>query len=256
MKLDLRLGDCLELLRSIPDCSVDLVACDPPYGTTRNAWDAVIALPAMWAELRRIVKPHGAIVLTASQPFASALVMSNPAWFRHEWIWTKNKATGHLNAKRAPMKAHESVLVFSCKAPAYYPQMTAGHKPVNAFYTRSNGSNYGEGDQAAGGGSTLRYPRSVQEFAVVNNDDPEKVHPTQKPLPLMEYLVRTYSQPGDTVLDFAMGSGTTGVACMTTARKFIGMEKDADYFQIASDRIRTAIPQAANDGTTESAAIA
>lgn len=241
------LGDCLDLLREIPAGSVDLAACDPPYGTTRNAWDAVIPLDAMWKELRRIMKPNGAIVLTASQPFASALVMSNPAWFRHEWIWQKNKATGHLNAKRAPMKAHESVLVFSSKAPAYYPQMTTGHAPVNAFYTRDNGSNYGAGNHTAGGGATTRYPRSVQDFAVVNNDDPAKVHPTQKPVAIMEYLVQTYSLPGDTVLDFAMGSGTTGVACMTTGRKFIGMEKDAAYFQAASERIRAAASPAAND---------
>lgn len=238
-------GDCIDVMRALPQQSIDVVVCDPPYGATRNAWDAVIPFDVMWNALGRLVKPSGAIVLTAAQPFASALVMSNPAWFRHEWIWHKNKATGHLNAKRGPMRAHESVLVFSQRAPTYYPQMTSGHKPVNAFYTRRNGSNYGQGDQAAGGGSTLRYPRSVQEFAVVNNDDPGKVHPTQKPLALMEYLVLTYSQPGDTVLDFAMGSGTTGAACMMTGRDFVGIDLAAEYVEISRQRLAFWMKEAA-----------
>lgn len=244
--LRLHAGDCLELFDQIEDGSVDAVICDPPYGTTRNAWDSVIPLDAMWAALRRIVKPRGPIVFTASQPFVSALVMSNPDWFRHEWIWHKNKASGHLNAKRAPMKAHESVLVFASGAPTYFPQMTGGHKPMNAYYTSHNGSNYGDGERMTGGGSTLRYPRSVLEFPVVNNDDPSKVHPTQKPLELMEYVVRTYTEAGEIVLDFAMGSGTTGVACRRLDRGFIGFESDPIHFANAEMRIK-----ASNDNAEE-----
>lgn len=195
----------------------------------------------MWKHLRRVVKPGGAIIFTASQPFSSALVMSNPAWFRHEWIWHKNKASGHLNAKRAPMKAHESILVFSSKAPTYNPQMTSGHKPVNSFYTRHNGSNYGAGDSSVGGGSTQRYPRTVQEFQVVNNDDPIKTSPTQKPLAMLEYILRTYTNPGDAVLDFAVGSGTTGIACIKTGRSFVGIEKDDEQFKNAHVRISRAL---------------
>lgn len=175
--------------------------------------------------------------MTASQPFSSALVMSNPEWFRHEWIWHKNKSSGHLNAKRAPMKAHESVLIFCEESPHYCPQMTTDHAPVNAFYTRRNGDNYGAGDKASGGGATTRYPRSVVEFSVVNNDDQERIHPTQKPVELMEYLLHTYTNKNDVVLDFAMGSGTTIIACLKSGRRFVGIEKNADYFMAASARI-------------------
>lgn len=245
MKFKLHQGDCIEVMRGLPDAIVDAVICDPPYGTTRNAWDAVIPLEPMWQELRRIVKPGGAMIFTASQPFSSALVMSNPSDFRHEWVWRKNKSTGHLNANRAPMKLHELVLVFCDRAPKYAPQMTYGHPPVNAFYTRHNGRNYGNGAMSAGGGSTQRYPTSIQDFSVVNNDDPNKRHPTQKPIELMEYMVRTYTNTSDTVLDFAMGSGSTGVACMRSGRGFIGIEIDEEQFAYA--QIRIAASEPAND---------
>lgn len=234
---DLHCGDALSIMSGLPPASIDAVICDPPYGTTRNAWDAVIAFDDMWAQLRRIVKPGGAMVFTASQPFSSALVMSNPHQFRHEWIWHKNKASGHLNARRAPMKAHEAVLVFCDGAPMYRPQMTTGHAPTNAYYTSHTGRNYGPGRVVSGGGATERCPRSVQSFDVVNNDDPTKVHPTQKPLALMEYLVRTYVAPGMLVLDFAMGSGTTGEACVRNACRFIGIDNDADMVAYAYRRI-------------------
>lgn len=230
-------GDCLDLMQTIPAASVDMVMSDPPYGTTRNAWDSVISLADMWECFRRVVKPEGAIVLTASQPFSSALVMSNPSWFRHEWIWRKNKSSGHLNANRAPMKVHETVLVFAKRAPRYRPQLITWHKPVNKFYTRHNGDNYGSGDGASGGGSMQRYPVTVQDFAVVNNDDPGRYHPTQKPIALMEYLIRTYTNEGDTVLDNCMGSGTTGVAARQAGRRFIGIERDEKYFDICVERI-------------------
>lgn len=235
--INARCGDCLKLMSLIADASIDCVLCDPPYGKTRNKWDSVIAFEPMWDQLKRIVKPGGAIIFTASQPFSSALVMSNPDWFRHEWVWHKNKASGHLNAKLAPMKAHETILVFCNKTPLYQPQMTVGHDAVNAYYTANNGSNYGAGKMMSGGGSTQRYPRTVQSFNVVNNDDPEKIHPTQKPVDMLEYLLLTYSRPGDTVLDFAMGSGSTGIACRNTKRNFIGFESDAEIFTNAYLRL-------------------
>lgn len=226
-------GDCLERMNEIPDGSVDMVLTDPPYGTTACKWDSIIPLEPMWEQLKRVIKPNGAIVMTSSQPFSSALVMSNPKLFKYEWVWHKNRATGALNANRMPLKDHEQVLVFSGKK--YQPQKTKGHKPVNNFYTRSHGSCYGSDRGKSGGGSTERYPRTVQRF-----DCERGHHPTQKPVPLMEYLIKTYTNEGETVLDFTMGSGTTGVACVNTGRSFIGIELDPDYFAIAEKRIQEA----------------
>lgn len=228
-------GDCLQVMAGMADQSVDLVLCDPPYETTQNAWDTVIPFEPMWAHLWRICR--GPVVLTAIQPFSSALVMSQPQFFRHEWVWEKNKATGHLNAKKAPMRAHELALVFSRKPLLYRPQMTDGHKPGNYAVRRTYTPNYGSQRPTEYGGSTQRYPRSVQKFPIINNDDPQKMHPTQKPEAWMEYLIRTYSDEGATVLDFAMGSGTTGAACRSTGRRFIGIEKDARYFEFARGRL-------------------
>lgn len=240
-------GDCLELLPTLPDGSVDLVLTDPPYGKTACAWDAVIPFEPMWREVRRVLKPCGAAVFTASQPFTSALVMSNPKAFKHEWVWEKNKASGHLNAKKRPMRAHEDILVFGFGGAPYNPQMTLGHRPANSAKTNANSENYGPQVRVEYGGATTRYPRSVQSFPVVNNDDPAKQHPTQKPVALMEYLIRTYSNEGETVLDFTMGSGTTGVACVNTGRKFIGIERDPEYFAIAERRIADAAKMATDN---------
>jgi 16S rRNA G966 N2-methylase RsmD len=234
----LHLGDCLEIMRELPDASIDMVLADPPYGSTQNPWDSVIPFEPMWEQLWRVCK--GAVVFTAMQPFSSALVMSQPKQFKHEWVWEKNKATGHLNAKKAPMRAHELVLVFAQGAVPYHPQMTDGHEPGHAATRRTYTPNYGAQRPTDYGGSTKRYPRSVQRFDIINNDDPEKEHPTQKPVPLFEYLIKTYSSPEATVLDFCMGSGTTGVACANTGRNFIGIEKDAGYFDIACRRIEAA----------------
>lgn len=225
-------GDCLELMKGIADGSVDMVLCDLPYGTTQNKWDSVISFDALWSEYERICS--GAIVLTASQPFSSALIMSNPDWFRYAWVWEKSSATGHLNAKRMPMKLHEDVLVFSKKPAPYNPQ---GLLPFNKVARRgSNGTNFG-----ASGSENFQeftnYPRSILKFQT----DPKPVHPTQKPLALMEYLIRTYTNEGMTILDNCMGSGTTGVACVNTGRKFIGIDMDAGYFEIAQKRIAGAI---------------
>lgn len=221
-------GDCLDLMQLIPDASVDMVLCDLPYGTTQNKWDDVIPFDALWSEYERVCA--GAIVLTASQPFSSALIMSRVDWFRYAWVWEKSAATGHLNAKRMPMKLHEDVLVFSKKPAPYIPQ---GLVPYNKVTRRgNNGTNFG-----ASGSENFQeftnYPRSILRFA----NDAKPVHPTQKPVALMEYLVRTYSNPGDTVLDNCMGSGTTGVACGNTERHFIGIEQDEKYFSIAVQRI-------------------
>lgn len=237
MMYDLILGDCIEEMAALSAKSVDLVLTDPPYGTTQCKWDAVIPFVPMWEQIRRVLKIDGAAVFTASQPFSSALVMSNAKAFKYEWVWEKNKASGHLNAKKRPMRAHEDILVFSYGTPSYFPQMTTGHKPANYAKTNANSENYGAQVRVEYGGTTLRYPRTVQSFAVMNNDDPAKVHPTQKPVALMEYLIRTYTNEGDTVLDFTMGSGTTGVACANTGRNFIGIERDPAYFAIAESRI-------------------
>lgn len=226
------LGDCIELMEGIPDGSVDLILCDLPYGITRNKWDSVIPFDDLWREYSRICT--GAIVLTASQPFTSSLVMSRADWFRYAWVWEKSAATGHLNAKRMPMKLHEDVLVFSKKTAPYNPQ---GLVPFNKVTRRgNNGTNFG-----ASGSENFQeftnYPRSILRFPNV----PKPVHPTQKPVALMEYLIKTYTNEGGVVMDNCMGSGTTGVACINTNRRFIGIEKDEKYFEIASNRINEAL---------------
>lgn len=228
-------GDCLELMKEIPNQSVDMILCDLPYGTTQNKWDSVLPLDKLWAEYRRVCK--GAIVLTAQAPFDKVLGVSNLPMLKYEWIWRKEAGTGFLNAKKAPLKNHENVLVFYDKPPTYNPQMLTGFKP----YRQKKGggtSNYGADsvDVVVTESNGERYPLTVLDFP----RDKGKFHPTQKPVALMEYLVLTYTDEGDTVLDNTMGSGTTGVACMNTGRKFIGMEQDAKYFEIAQKRIHDA----------------
>lgn len=228
--MKLLLGDCLERMKEIPSGSVDMVLCDLPYGTTQNNWDSVIPLEPLWEEYKRICK--GAVVLTASQPFTSELVASNRRDFKYAWVWEKGAATGHLNAKRMPMKLHEDVLVF-CDG-LYNPQ---GLQPFNKTIRRgNNGTNFGvsgtENFQ-----EWTNYPRSILRFPA----EGKSVHPTQKPVALMEYLIRTYTNESDTVLDNTMGSGTTGVACVNTGRNFIGIERDPGYFSIAEKRIYDAI---------------
>jgi len=231
----LHLGDCLDVMQDIPDGSVDMVCTDPPYGTTACKWDAVIPFAPMWGQLKRIVKPNGAIVLMASQPFTSALVMSNVAMFRYDLKWIKTQATGFYNANRMPLRAHEDIIVFYQSLPSYNPQKTAGEPYVQK---RGSASEVYQGkDLSVTVNETgMRHPLSWRVF----QRDADKTHPTQKPVALMEYLIRTYTNPGETVLDFTMGSGTTGVAAANTARRFIGIEMDADYFTVASARIRKA----------------
>ena len=226
-------GDCLERMEEIESGSVDMVLADPPYGTTQNKWDSVIPLEPMWEQLKRVIKPNGAIVMTCAQPFTSVLGASNIKDLKYSWVWEKTAATGHLNAKRMPMKNHEDALVFYRKPPTYNPQ---GVVACNRVVRRGgNGGCYGNSGKE--NVQTLtNYPRTIQRFKSANST----VHPTQKPVALMEYLIKTYTNEGETVLDFTMGSGTTGVACKNLNRDFIGIEMDEGYFKIAEDRIDAA----------------
>lgn len=235
-KLELMQGDCLEKMKEIPDGAVDMVLADPPYGTTACKWDSVIPFESMWEQLKRIIKPNGAIVLFGSQPFTSALVMSNPKMFRYDWCWRKPKGTGHLNAKRMPMRDKEDILVFYLKPCTYNPQMIEG-APYKAKpgKSKANGEDcYGKYMDVREDNKGFRYPRQVLDQGIHERN---KLHPTQKPVALMEYLIRTYTNEGETVLDFTMGSGTTGVACMNAGRGFIGIEMDERYFLTAESRI-------------------
>lgn len=228
-------GDCLDVMATLPSASVDLILCDLPYGTTACSWDAVIPFEPLWAQYRRLLRGNGAIVLTASQPFTSALVMSNTKAFRHEWVWNKNRGTNPFAAKYAPMKRHESVLVFGFQSPRYFPQMRKG-KPYRGFVS-TDGARSGEAYR-----STVSVHKDNPEgillpITTLDFDCEFGLHPTQKPVALMEYLIRTYTNPSDLVMDNCMGSGTTGVAAIQSGRRFIGIERDPDYFAICQKRI-------------------
>ena len=222
----------------IPDKSVDMILSDLPYGTTRNKWDSIIHLEKLWEQYERVIKDNGAIVLTAQPPFDKVLSCSNLKLFRYEWIWEKTSATGHLNAKKMPLKAHENILVFYKKLPTYNPQKTTGHqrKVSTAEHKRNSklSTNYNS-YKPTGYDSTERYPRSVLTYP--NDKQKEALHPTQKPVALFEYLIKTYSNVGETVLDNCMGSGTTAIACLRNGRRFIGFEIDQEYCRIANERI-------------------
>ncbi len=233
-------GDCLEVLPTLPVASIDLVLSDPPYGTTACKWDSIIPLDKMWSDLHRISKDNTAYVFTACQPFTTVLGNSNLQELRYAWAWVKNYSTGFLNAKTHPLRAHEDILVFYKKQPTYNPQFwystpykgktaTSGSRKSSECYRPID-------DRTTGSEDGRRYPRSVLEIA----RDLSHHHPTQKPVALMEYMILTYTNLGDTVLDFTMGSGTTGVAAMNTGRKFIGIEQDDTYFEVAQKRIEAA----------------
>ena len=239
-------GDCLEVMKEIPDKSIDLVLTDPPYCTTACKWDTVIDLDLMWAQLKRIIKPNGAIVLTASQPFTTRLISSNYKMFKYCWVWQKNRVTGFANAKKQPLRCNEDICIFYQKLPTYNPQ---GIRPYGKEI-RNSGSEGGESlrseivntkDRGALRTSGHVYKQSFTNYPRQTllgiKSDTLKVHPTQKPVALMEYLIRTYTDKFETVLDFSMGSGTTGVAARNLARYFIGIELDAGYYEIAKDRI-------------------
>ena len=260
VSIELRQGDCLGLMKDIPSKSIDLILCDLPYGTTRNKWDSVIDLELLWEQYNRVIKDRGAILLFAQTPFDKVLGVSNLKHLRYEIIWQKTAPTGFLNAKKMPMnakkmpmKAHENILVFYKKLPTYNPQKTQGHpRKVASKESRTKSierqklkvdnkdSNYNfYGESSTGYDSTERYPLSVQIFA--KDQQKENYHPTQKPVALLEWLLKTYTHEGDLVLDNCMGSGSTGVACVNTKRNFIGMELTEHYFDIAKERIEKAV---------------
>ena len=237
-KIELIQGDCLEKMKDILDGSIDCVITDPPYGTTACKWDSIIPLEPMWEHLKRVIKPNGAIVMTASQPFTTTLISSNMKMFKYCWVWEKGKGTGFLNAKIQPIRCIEDVAVFYSKQPIYQPQgLVAGDfsNGRKSKGTTDKGLTYGAQTFHANAKFT-NYPRQLLRFSGVHKPE----HPTQKPVALMEYLIKTYTNEGDTVLDFTMGSGTTGVACKNLNRNFIGIELDPEYFKIAEKRINYA----------------
>jgi site-specific DNA-methyltransferase (adenine-specific) len=243
-------GDCLEVLPWLEAESIDAVIADPPYGTTACSWDSVIPLEAMWKELRRVLKPQGAVVFTASQPFTTTLIGSNREWYKYNWVWEKSRPSGHINAKNRPLKKHEDVCVFSSGTTANRSPRLMVYNPQGLVYSpyrfKRNATFSCKGNHYIGSRPSHKteydvewknYPGSIIKFSNPNN---ELTHPTQKPVALMEYLVRTYSNEGDTVLDFCMGSGTTGVAAIRADRNFVGVEVDPGYCAIAKERIAKA----------------
>ena len=241
---DLRLGDCLEVMKSIPDNSIDAIITDPPYGTTACKWDSVIDFDLMWEQLNRIIKPNGAIVLFGSEPFSSALRMSNIKNYKYDWIWKKNRSQGFMNAKKQPLKDNEIISVFYKKQCAYNPQgLIEVNKLKSNAGTKNNTGSKENGDKTSANNSIKNkqyiqthsnYPNRIIEFKNTGN---KQKHPTQKPIALMEYLIKTYTNENETVLDFTMGSGSTGVAAKNLNRNFIGIEMDDNYFKIATERI-------------------
>lgn len=235
-------GDCLELMKDIPDGSVDMILCDLPYGTTACKWDTVLPFKPLWAQYNRIIKENGAVVLFASEPFSSQLVTSNIDHFKHDWIWQKNAGSNFGCVRFQPMREHEQVLVFCNGKAPYSPIMQeraesgkARVKTVVKYNTKTDVYGSGFHNEVVSKRPGLRYPSSVQKF---NRE--RGLHPTQKPVALLEYLIKTYTNEGETVLDNCMGSGSTGVACVNTGRKFIGIELDEHYFEVAQNRIREA----------------
>ena len=237
--IDLRKGDCLELMKDIPNGSIDMILADLPYGTTACKWDTIIPFEPLWEQYKRIIKNNGAIVLFGSQPFTSALIMSNPKDFKYEWIWQKTKGSNFQTLKHQLWKMHENILVFNAKG-VYNPQKYTvsddkidKRKNINDPLTNKDGV-YGKLKRTRKKDDGTRYPGSVQKFKNPNNNS---LHPTQKPVALLEYLIKTYTNEGDLVLDNTMGSGTTGVACVKEKRNFIGIELNEEYFKIAKQRI-------------------
>lgn len=227
--------DCLEGMKRIPDKSVDMVCCDLPYGMTNNKWDIVIPMEKLWEEYKRILKDNGVVVLFGNQPFTSYLVMSNLEWFKYSLVWEKNKFSDFMNAKRKPLKIHEDILVFYKNTPTYNPQFTEGYPYVrwNTQESVDRQTNYGKLKANVVNNDGKRYPTTVLKFDRVETPQ----HPTQKPVKLIEWLVKTYTNEGETVLDNCMGSGTTAEACINTGRNYIGFETDEKYYENSLKRI-------------------
>ena len=239
-QVKLMLGDCLERMKEIPDGSVDAIICDPPYGTTKCSWDSVIPLEPMWEQMKRVIKPNGAIVVTASQPFTTTLIASNMKMFKYCMVWDKNKGTQPALAKIKPMQSHEDIIIFGSGKLTYNPQMEVG-TPYVRENKGSNINNHKLGLKPIKQINTgYRYPKTIMRFPR-DFSAQSRLHPTQKPVALMEYLIKTYTNEGETVLDFTAGSFTTGVACVNINRKFIGIEMDEGYFDIGVGRIKERI---------------
>ena len=231
--IELLQGDCLERMKEIKSGSIDMVLADPPYGTTACKWDSIIPLEPMWEQLKRVIKPNGAIVMTASQPFTTTLIASNIKQFKYCWVWEKSRFANQMLAKKQPLKIHEDVIVFCNGVAPYYPQGLVECNKITKQGSRVT-DNIGGGVRATSYKQThTNYPRTIQKFKSASNT----VHSTQKPVELMEYLIKTYTDEGELVLDFTMGSGTTGLAAKNLNRSFIGIELDETYFNIAKDRI-------------------
>jgi len=245
MKIDLIKGECLKVMKSIPDASIDAIITDPPYGTTDCKWDSVIHFDAMWQQLNRIIKTNGAVVLFGSEPFSSALRMSNIKNYKYDWVWAKNRPSGAMNAKKQPMRASENISIFYQNQCTYNPAMVnRTDKELKRLSQKSvftsKSDNYADrwGKTGNRQNNKMKYPTNIINIKTVFNRSKEKVaHPTQKPVELMEYLIKTYTNNNETVLDFTMGSGSTGVACVNTKRNFIGIELDDKYYNIAKQRI-------------------
>lgn len=239
-------GDCLELMKDIPAGSIDMILCDLPYGTTQCKWDTIISFESLWPLYLKAIKPEGAILLFGAEPFSSLLRLSNLKMFKYDWIWDKVKGTGFLNAKRQPMRNHEIISVFYNKLSVYNPQKTFGHINKKSFRTKHLQTDvYGEMTNDYTYDSTERYPRSIQVFSTDTQNS--SLHPTQKPVALCEYLIKTYTNPGDTVLDNCSGSGTTAIACINTGRNFICMEKDEGYYKKSVERVENHYLSLASD---------
>lgn len=232
-------GDCLERMKEIPDGSVDLILTDPPYGTTACKWDSVIPFEPMWVELKRIIKPNGVIALFGSEPFSSALRMSNIKQYKYDWVWDKVKTGNPLNAKIMPLNRTENIMVFIKGKNFYYPIKTPRDKPKSSGNVAEGSVKCFQGVKQENKIYTEKYPTNLLTFSNANQKG--KLHPTQKPVALLEYLIKTYTQENETVLDFTFGSGSTGVACLNTNRKFLGIEMEEKYFNIAKDRIEKAL---------------
>ena len=227
-------GDCLDKMKNIPDKSIDMILCDLPYGTTQNKWDSIIPLEPLWEQYKRIIKDNGAILLFGSQPFTTILNYSNISNYRYEWVWIKNNSTGFQLANKRPLKKHELISVFYKKQPTYNPQGLIEYNKINK--RGSMGENWSEMNSNNYIQRWTNYPTQILEYKY----DKQKLHPTQKPVALLEYLIKTYTDEEEIVLDNCMGSGSTGVACVNTNRKFIGIELEEKYFEIAKNRIKEA----------------
>jgi len=234
--------DCLEGMKRIPDGSIDMILADLPYQATANKWDSIIPFKPLWEQYERIIKDRGAIALTAQTPFDKKLGYSNLKLLRYEWIWDKKLGSGSLNAKKVPLKRHENILIFYKKAPTYNPQMRKGrYRNKSTSKPSSNSGNYGEIKHVKDNYNDDYYPTSILEFSNANVRG--RLHPTQKPVALFEYLIKTYTNEGETVLDNVMGSGTTAIACMNTERNYVGFELDETYYEKSLERIENHVQQ-------------